>query len=596
MFFIGYSILWLAIRQSTSVQAFTTHSMTPQVPLKNSGKDIPMPMLQISLDDGWNEGGFAGMDAGASSTIMPAAVLKSFQAMQWENTFSIEWFKALFDAAHDSMVLMAQMPVWLEATVLLSPVFVIAHLYLYRLSHPPSDYRRDMEPYPRGAYDPIQARRYYSRHPILVARRFAELLRLSNEWLLHLLMDTYVWKNEEEHREERAQELLNLITHLGPTAVKIGQALSVRSDILPEEYSRALSTLQDKVPAFDSEVAKQILCRELGPEKFAKLEGFEKGPVASASIGQVYKCKLDGRDVAVKVQRPNVLSEIALDLYLTRELAPVYQKIVRSPTDFQALANEWGRGFIAELDYCKEAINTIQFNQEMQKRELTAVCAPQVMLEYSTERVLVTEWVEGTRIDQSPDVDDIPRLCSVALNAYLVMLLETSKLHSDPHPGNLIRTPDGRLCILDFGMVLEIDPALQYALLEYVAHLTAEDYDQLPEDMAKLGFLRPDKVDFVRRSGVLEPLKYFLQQAGQGGGANQVRDRIFADLRAKHPGMTDGQLRTVMRKEMEVRSSVFCNNFFLVSYRIPHFYQLSIVYSNTFRKLFNGKVSQRALR
>lgn len=209
-------------------------------------------------------------------------------------------------------------------------------------------------------------------------------------------------------------------------------------------------------------------------------------------------------------------------------------------------------GFVQELDYTLEAENTIQFNEEMQKRELTAVCAPEVVLDYSTERVLVTEWVEGTRIDRSPDAEEIPRLCSVALNAYLVMLLETSKLHSDPHPGNLIRTPDGRLCILDFGMVLDIDPSLQYSLLEYVAHLTSDDYDQLPEDMAKLGFLRPDKVDFVRRSGVLEPLKYFLQQAGQGGGANQVKDRILDDLRVKHPGKTDGQLRTIMRQEMEV--------------------------------------------
>ena len=101
-------------------------------------------------------------------------------------------------------------------------------------------------------------------------------------------------------------------------------------------------------------------------------------------------------------------------------------------------------------------------------------------------------------------------------------------------------------------MVLDIDKSLQYSLLEYVAHLTSGDYDQLPEDMAKLGFLRADKVDFVRRSGVLEPLKYFLKQVGEGGGANQVKDRILDDLRARHPGKSDNQLRTIMRQEMEV--------------------------------------------
>ena len=255
------------------------------------------------------------------------------------------------------------------------------------------------------------------------------------------------------------------------------------------------------------------------------------------------------------------------------------------------MANEWGRGFIAELDYLEEASNTIQFNEEMQKRELTTVCAPEVVLPYSTERVLCTSWVDGTRIDQSPDADDIPRLCSVALNAYLLMLLETSKLHSDPHPGNLIRTPDGKLCILDWGMVLNIDRTLQYSLLEYVAHLTSEDYDQLPEDMATLGFLRPDKVEFVRRSGVLEPLKYFLQQAGQGGGANQMRDRMISDLKAKYPGKTEGQLRTMMRQEMEVRKIVSSQNG-RKNKHLPH--ENCSLHSNISKRSFSGSALRRA--
>jgi len=91
----------------------------------------------------------------------------------------------------------------------------------------------------------------------------------------------------------------------------------------------------------------------------------------------------------------------------------------------------------------------------------------------------------------------------------------------------LLRTKDGRLCILDFGMTLDIQPNLQYSLLEFVAHLTSEDFDKLPEDLVALGFLKPEKLDFAKRSGVLNPLKYFLKQAGQGGGAKGVRNRIF---------------------------------------------------------------------
>ena len=173
----------------------------------------------------------------------------------------------------------------------------------------------------------------------------------------------------------------------------------------------------------------------MGEQKFAKLQDvkFENGPVASASIGQVYRGFIDDTEVAVKIQRPNVLSEIALDLFIVREFAPYYQKITRSATDFQGLANEWGRGFIVELDYNTEAANTMRFNEEMKKRGMTTVTAPIVVENYSTNRVLVTEWVQGKRLDQS-GTDDVPRLCSVALNAYLVMLLELQSLHCDPHP------------------------------------------------------------------------------------------------------------------------------------------------------------------
>ena len=103
-------------------------------------------------------------------------------------------------------------------------------------------------------------------------------------------------------------------------------------------------------------------------------------------------------------------------------------------------------------------------------------------------------------------------------------------------------------------MTLDIDPSLQYSLLEYVAHLTSEDYDQLPEDLVKLGFLKEEKLEFARRSGVLEPLKYFLKQAGKGGGADGVRERIFEEYRQKFPGLTDDELRVEMRAEMKVRT------------------------------------------
>jgi predicted unusual protein kinase regulating ubiquinone biosynthesis (AarF/ABC1/UbiB family) len=210
--------------------------------------------------------------------------------------------------------------------------------------------------------------------------------------------------------------------------------------LIDEEYAKTLATLQDQVPPFSDVVAKQILKSELGDDKYQAL-GFVSSsgakhakPIASASIGQVYKTKWGDTDVAVKVQRPNVLAEIALDLYIVREyVAPLYQKLQNSATDLQALANEWGRGFIAELDYDREAEATTRFSRAMKERNLNAVCAPRVL--FHTPQVLITEWVDGRRIDDvTYNKEEIPRYCSIALNAYLCMLLELQSLHCDPHP------------------------------------------------------------------------------------------------------------------------------------------------------------------
>jgi predicted unusual protein kinase regulating ubiquinone biosynthesis (AarF/ABC1/UbiB family) len=444
---------------------------------------------------------------------------------------------------------------------------------LYQLSFPPVNFRDGLEPYVRGNYDPIQAIAYYNENNarrLAVLQRMLQVFRISNRFLVSLLLDKYLFRNEEDTtvRTQRAEELLSVVTQLGPTAIKVGQALSVRADLIPAEYVATLSTLQDQVPPFDNDVALTILRQQLGNQRVQNLQitGISSSPsssppVASASIGQVYKGMIrdsgsssdTSKFVAVKVQRPNVLAEIALDLYIVREFfVPLYMALNKNvATDLRALANEWGRGFIAELDYRSEAANTMKFNKAMEQRQLAAVCAPTVLTEYSTEQILVTEWVDGTRLDRSNEAD-VPRLCAVALNAYLVMLLELKSLHCDPHPGNLLRTNDGRLCILDFGMTLDIDPNLQYSLLQYVAHLTSNDYSELPEDLVALGFLKPEKLDYARRSGILQPLQYFLKQIGQGGGASAVRERIFDEYREKFPDKTEDELRVEMRAEMKV--------------------------------------------
>jgi hypothetical protein len=349
----------------------------------------------------------------------------------------------------------------LSPSSLILPATILS--VLTALSYPKSDYRRGNEPYLRGNYDPDVARAYYSQKPILIVQRALQLFRLSNSFIASLLFDKYILRDTEKNIDKRAVELLELIQNIGPTAIKVGQALSVRSDLIPAAYAEALSELQDNVPPFPSDEAKVLVENELGATRFRKLKNVDwSKPVASASIGQVYRGKAtigEGADeseveIAVKVQRPDALSEIALDLFIVREFSPYYAKLTGSSSDLQGLANEWGRGFIAELTYEEEAVNTIRFNEEMKAKNINAVISPTVVSELSTDRVLITEWVNGCRLDKSTE-GDVARLCGVALNAYLVMLLET---------GTLVR----RFKLFQGFLVLCLDPFSYTASLKFL--------------------------------------------------------------------------------------------------------------------------------
>jgi aarF domain-containing kinase len=423
-------------------------------------------------------------------------------------------------------------------------------------------YTDDATPYAPGRYDPKAAERFYAKRWALKFGRTAQLIGILGGWSIGVLRDKYEYggiggkgNKWDENMPMRAKQILNICTRLGTTAIKIGQALSIRGDILPAPYVKELSELQDRVKPFPTKIAKAIIEEELAASGAGSIKSvFRKisdDPVAAASIGQVFKAELnDGTVVAVKVQRPDVIKDIALDLYIVRSLSPLYKKVFKLNSDLVGLVDEWGRGFVDELDYQREAVNGKRFLAAMQARGLDTVTTAKVVDDLSSNRILVTEWVDGERLSKSQE-DDVGRLCGVALNAYLTMLLDTGLLHCDPHPGNLLRTPDGKLCILDFGMCIEVEKDLQYGLIEYISHLMSEDYQAIPGDLIRLGFVPPGQEAMIQRAGVVEALASILKQLAQGGGPKKVQERFIKQIKDEFGDIPREELREKMKARFE---------------------------------------------
>ncbi len=216
----------------------------------------------------------------------------------------------------------------------------------------------------------------------------------------------------------------------GNNVVKIGQSLSIRTDLLSPAYVRGLTSLQDQVPPFPTSVAREIIEEELGRPVDSIFSEFSAQPVAAASLGQVFKGRLrsDGREVAIKVQRPDIMNQIALDMHFLREIAPIAKRTFNLNSDTTGTVDAWGLGFVDELDYIAEAENAEYFTESIKKTPLGGVVfAPPIIEECTTGKVLTTEWVVGERLDKSSS-EDVSILCSIAMNSYLTMMLETGVL------------------------------------------------------------------------------------------------------------------------------------------------------------------------
>jgi predicted unusual protein kinase regulating ubiquinone biosynthesis (AarF/ABC1/UbiB family) len=317
-------------------------------------------------------------------------------------------------------------------------------------------------------------------------------------------------ESEEKHLQWQAAWLSRHMLELGPTFIKIGQAISTRADLLPLAYIKELSKLQDSVPAFDNTEAMAIIERELGAPVSRLFAEIEPEPVAAASLGQVYRGRLhSGAVVAIKVQRPHLADKINFDLAVLRRIARFmerYPRLTRG-VDWQGTIDEFAATTFDEMDYRKEAANAETFRANFRKwRE---VYVPEIYLSHSSSRVLTMEFIGGTKVLELEALRARgiapPDVVKLIAKTYLKQLLEDGFFHADPHPGNLRVMEDGRLAFFDFGMVGRITPELQSRMIDAFFHMVERDVAGLTQDLINLKFLSPS-VDLEQIKLVVEDL------------------------------------------------------------------------------------------
>lgn len=263
--------------------------------------------------------------------------------------------------------------------------------------------------------------------------------------------------------EGRPEEFVADLEALGPTFIKIGQALSTRPDMVPPRYLAALERMQDHVAPVEFERIREVVEEELGVRLNKAFASFDEEPLGGASLAQVHRATLrNGREVAVKVQRPGILDQIHSDLESLNAVATRIDKAtdIGRRVHFADWVHEFRKTLIAELDYRIEAENLERFGERF--RQYPQLCVPQPVWDYTRRRVLTMELVTGTKVTEVSGLrrmdQDLESLAAALLRGYLDQVLVHGQIHADPHPGNLLLTPDGRLALFDLGMVAHVPP------------------------------------------------------------------------------------------------------------------------------------------
>ncbi len=353
--------------------------------------------------------------------------------------------------------------------------------------------------------------------------------------------------------EEDAHQLVAELVRMGPTFIKLGQLLSTRADLLPPVYLDALSRLRDDVEPLEPGVAERVVEDELGVRISKAFAAFDPKPIGSASLGQVHRAALrDGRQVAVKVQRPDIRRRVLEDMEVIAELAEFVDRHSERAARlaFGSMVEEFRRSLLGELDYRLEAANLQVLGGMLAKFDRIVV--PQPVEDYTTSRVLTMEFVDGRSIDSLSPLRrtelDCGALADQLIGAYLTQVLVHGFFHADPHPGNLLLTRDHRLALIDLGMVAKLSPEAQEQLLRLLLALSSGDSSAVADALERLGEPLEDYDPGRLRTRVADlVLRYGSSTLGQLAAGRSLAELAVA---ASSCGLRTGAELTMLAKAL----------------------------------------------
>jgi ubiquinone biosynthesis protein len=344
----------------------------------------------------------------------------------------------------------------------------------------------------KGSHAPIAAIRGWpiERHSVIIIRT------LQIGWAAMGLMAA-VAADRLEPRERKKGSLFPLklrcaLERLGPTFVKLGQALGQRPDLLPTAWTAELSRLQEAVAPFPGETAVKMVEAALAQPLARRFQTFEIEPLAAASVAQVHSARLlDGREVVVKVLRPNVRAQIDQDMRILILVAGIAAALVPALRERQsmALVRELWRNLQRETDLTEEAKNVRRFARAFKDSPIVSI--PDVIEGLSFQGVLVQEMSHGRRIGDPTLASKAGPLSQAFIDFYLQQFFVLGLFHADPHPGNVFVMDDGRLCFHDFGAVGWLDARSRQALMAFVQGFIHQDSEWLTQAAFDLGLLTP---------------------------------------------------------------------------------------------------------